>query len=437
MRARTLLTTGSVAGVAVVGSLLWLAGLALVMVPTGGGPGADDGTSGTAGLPYSGRGPYPVGVRTLPAPPSTEAPSPAAAPSTEPPLTVWYPAVAPEPDRPTPRSVYPVALEVGSGPLGTVALATYEGSAAGRAEPDRSGGPYPLVVLSPGFAVNATAYGWLAEHLASYGPVVVGVDHRERLDPGRLWRATVDRPGDVTAAIDAVEREAGEGGALDGLVDATATAVIGHSYGGYTALAAAGARIRPDELDPSCRQAAAAADPVVFQCDHLLPHLDAMVELAGVSLGSDRSWPTLGDPRVDAAVALAGDAIMFGPSGLGHVTVPVLAIGGTDDRDSPFAWGTAYAYEHVSSERRVAVGLDGARHFAFAGPCERTRAALVLVPAGFCTDPGWERTDAHGVVAHFATSFLLAELTGEEAAGEVLVGRPAMAKVTVRSMGYR
>ena len=33
------------------------------------------------------------------------------------------------------------------------------------------------------------------------------------------------------------------GGTLDGLIDAEVTAVIGHSYGGYTALAAAGAQI--------------------------------------------------------------------------------------------------------------------------------------------------------------------------------------------------
>lgn len=214
-------------------------------------------------------------------------------------------------------------------------------------------------------------------------------------------------------------------------------AVIGHSYGGYTALAAAGARIRPDELAHSCQEAAAAADPVVFQCEHLVPHRDAMAEMAGLPPGFDRAWPTLADPRVDAAVALAGDAIMFGPTGLAQITVPLLTIGGTDDRDSPFAWGTAYAYEHVSSERRVQVGLDGARHFAFVGPCERTRAVLVLVPTGFCTDPGWERTDAHRVVAHMTTSFLLTELAGDKAAREVASsGRPAIDKVTIRSMGY-
>lgn len=427
MRLRTLLSTASASGALLLGALLWVTGLALVMVPTGAGPGADgDRELGPAALPYASPGLHRVGVRVLVAPSA----------ATAPPLTVWYPAVPADPDRPVARSIYPVALEVGSGPLATLALATYEGSAAGWARPDRSSGPYPLVVLSPGFAINATAYGWLAEHLASYGLVVVGVDHQERLDPGMLWQATVSRPGDITTAIDAVERESRPGGALQGLVDVTSTAVVGHSYGGYTALAAVGAEIRPDELDRSCRQAAADDDPVVFQCDHLVPHRQEMAQLAGLP-GSDQAWPSLADPRVDAAVALAGDAIMFGPSGLAEITAPVLTIGGTDDRDSPFAWGAGYAYRHVSSERRIEVGLDGARHFAFAGPCQRTRAALVLVRAGFCTDPGWERSDAHRVIGHFAAVFLLTELTGDDGARRVLSSeQAAMAKVAVRSAGY-
>lgn len=55
--------------------------------------------------------------------------------------------------------------------------------------------PYPLIVLSPGFAMGAEAYGWLAEHLASYGFVVTAPEHQEHMDPAdQLWQAAVARP---------------------------------------------------------------------------------------------------------------------------------------------------------------------------------------------------------------------------------------------------
>ena len=38
--------------------------------------------------------------------------------------------------------------------------------------------------------------------------------------------------------------------------------------------------------------------------------------------------------------------------------VPVMAIGGTADTDSPFAWGTRFAYEHVASARKVEIALE-------------------------------------------------------------------------------
>lgn len=148
-------------------------------------------------------------------------------------------------------------------------------------------------------------------------------------------------------------------------------------------------------------------------------------------------WPDWSAPGVDAVVSMAGDAAMFGDVGLGEITVPVLAIGGTADTDSPFAWGTQLTYEHVSSARKIEVALEGAAHLVFAGDCTSVRRILRLVPLELCSDPAWDRTAAHDVVKHYATAFLLAELDDDrEARANLTPALPFDRGVRYRAEGY-
>ena len=68
-------------------------------------------------------------------------------------------------------------------PFGTVSIASSGGQAIKNAPYNLSDGPYPLIILSPGFSIGNLAYAWLAEHLASYGFVVIAPEHIEHLDP--------------------------------------------------------------------------------------------------------------------------------------------------------------------------------------------------------------------------------------------------------------
>jgi predicted dienelactone hydrolase len=290
-------------------------------------------------------------------------------------------------------------------------------------------------MLSPGFAFGAATYGWLAEHLASHGFVVLAIEHVEELDPSALWRATVERPRDIVAALDHVDGEVSSG-AWSGLVDANRVAVVGHSYGGYTALAAAGAHLDSTRLRHIC-EGARSGDPIAFQCDALVPRINDMADAAGMDPAPAGLWPSWGDARVDAAIALAGDAVMFGEAGMGEVEVPVMAIGGTADVDSPYAWGTKLAYEAASSLRKVEVGLEGAEHMVFTGPCETRRRVLTIMTEPFCSDPEWEKATAHDLVRHYATAFLLAELKDDRsAAAELAPDAVSFAGVRFAAAGY-
>jgi predicted dienelactone hydrolase len=367
------------------------------------------------GLSHARPGPHPVGLRRTA--PDGSAPA----------LTVWYPAAeVPPGGRRLTHSYALTFLDAG-----TTALATSSGLAHLGAAPDTAG-PYPLVVLSSGFAITAGSYAWLAEHLASYGMVVVAPEHEEALDPRNLWQATLNRPEVVERTRAEVAAMTRPGGDLAGLVDPDATAVVGHSYGGYAALAAGGARIDAEAFETTC--ARALDDPVAFLCDALVPHLEAV---AAGTRGPVGSGDASGAGAVDAVVSLAGDAAMFGAAGLAKIDAPLLVVGGTADHDSPFGWSSRLAYDSVSSTRKAEVALVGAGHFVFTGPCQSVRRLLTVVPNGFCFDPGWDRERARAVTQHYVAVFLLAELAGEPTSAAALSTTAAPVEdVRYRAAGY-
>lgn len=355
-------------------------------------------------LSYASRGSYLVGMSNL----ETDGRA----------ITVWYPAS----DRSNNEATFSYRYELKVGePLGTVSLATDEGQAIRDAAYDLSADPYPLVILSPGFSFGASTYAWLAEHLASYGFVVIAPEHQEHLDPANeLWRSAIERPQDVLSVLAYVDEQTIAGGVFDGLINAERVAVIGHSYGGYTSLAAAGAQINTPEFKSHCEEASASNHPAAWLCDELLSHLDDMADLARLESTPDGLWPAWADPRIAAIVPMAGDAFFFGHEGLAQINVPVMAIGGTKDNDAPYEWGTHPAYEYASSPRKVLISLTDAEHMIFTNPCEKIPFYLKLFSREFCSDTDWDRGYAHELVSHFTTAFLLTELKQDSAASDAL-----------------
>lgn len=375
-------------------------------------------TLNAASVPYAQPGPHPVGIRDLTIPGATSLPA-----------SVWYPAATGDGERVT--YPYTVGLLSGTNP---VTLATYPGEARRGAPANGTDGPYPLVVLSPGFALGPGAYGWLAERLASRGFLVVAPDHQEALDPSKLWQSTVDRPRDLKAVIDHMTTG---GDAASALVDTDRVAVAGHSYGGYAAQAIGGARMDTESFRAACADARRAEDAGVFMCDALEPHVSDMADRAGLKAVPEGLWPDWSDDRVDAVVSMAGDAVMFGATGLRSLNVAVAALGGTADRDTPYAAGARLTYDHAASPRAIEIGLVGAEHFAFTGPCASVRRVVTMVPFGFCDEPIWNRASARDVTAHHVTAFLGAELAGDAAAATSLANHPnAEGNVSYQVRGY-
>ncbi|MEV7616540.1 alpha/beta hydrolase [Streptomyces sp. NPDC089799] len=133
------------------------------------------------------------------------------------------------------------------------------------AEPRRGAGPYPLVVLSPGFTLPRSSLTGLAEELASRGYVVASVDHAYEADaavfPGgrvlpctacgqvfpdrSLGRVSEGRAKDVAFLLDRLTgpRPAWRHARL---IDGRRVGMAGHSIGGASAAAAMAADPRVD-----------------------------------------------------------------------------------------------------------------------------------------------------------------------------------------------
>jgi predicted dienelactone hydrolase len=375
--------------------------------------------------PYALHGPYWVGTQDRVIDPDSAEPLE---------VTIWYPALNPE--GLTEEVTYPATLkfDVPDGTNGIV-----YGHALKDAALDMTGGPYPLVVFSPGFGAARTNYAHLTEHLASYGFVVIAPDHHEFFDPtwADIPKSTISRPQDVLKVIAFADVLAAAGGSMEGLINMDLIAVSGHSYGGYTALAAAAARFDIQGFNARCDAARAASDPNAWLCDTLVPFEDEMVSLAGLDSMPDGLWPAWADPRVDAIIPLAGDSYIFDQAGLAEITIPVMAMGGTLDTSTPYEWGADPTYEYISSDTKALVTFVNAEHMIFGSTCTDIPWAVELGVSFFCSDPVWDMQRTQDITHHLATAFLLDVLNGDAEAHTALAPAAVdFAGVTYQAEGY-
>ena len=349
-------------------------------------------------LSYAIRGPYPVGTMALVL--TTE--------ERDIPIHVWYPALNPNGVEESTEYIlqYP-----------DFAFPPIAGRAIQDAEPDVGNAPYPLVLFSHGLFEHRLSAVYLTEHLASYGFVVLSAEHAD--NPGTqgvapMFASFISRPLDITRQIDFAERVSAIGGELENMVDNEHIGVIGHSFGGWTALAAGGAQLDFAGFRRLC-EVSPEFDPLRI-CHEVLGRLEDMASLAGLDTVPEGLWPSAGDPRVDTVVPLAPSGRFFGPAGSKSMRLPMLLMVGSGDRWSIPEANAYPVYEYVGSEQKAMIVFEGADHDVFHFSCDR---APQLTSWG-CSDPVWDMDRAHDLINHFTTAFLLATLKDDAAAAAAL-----------------
>lgn len=116
-------------------------------------------------------------------------------------------------------------------------------------------GPWPMILFSHGAGGSREGYEYLGKHWASHGYFTVHLQHKGSDEA--VWkgkenplegirqcamdiRNAIDRPMDVSFAIDVMEKLNREDSPFKGKIDMERIGAAGHSFGAYTTLAVAG-----------------------------------------------------------------------------------------------------------------------------------------------------------------------------------------------------
>ncbi|KAI9133836.1 alpha/beta hydrolase [Acaryochloris sp. CCMEE 5410] len=223
--------------------------------------------------------------------------------------------------------------------------------------------PKPIVVISHGLNSNRDSYGYLAEHLASYGFVVVMPEHigsntnqLQALMLGRVKEVTqptefLDRPLDVQFVLDELERLSTSDPMLQGQLNLDQVGVIGQSFGGYTALALAGATINFEQLQQDCgsRLKDTINISLILQCQVIkLPQ--RRYELA--------------DPRIKGSIAINPVTSSVLGETLSQIQTPVMFVSGSADKVSPSLLEQATPFTWLTVTDKYFVLMQGGTHFS-------------------------------------------------------------------------
>lgn len=303
-------------------------------------------------------------------------------------VTVWYPAEA---------DAHEVSLDIGppGKPLFVVGSAAPDAAFVDESR-------RPVILFSHGFGGTARMMAWFTLPLVRAGYIVIAVDHpgnngMDKMTAGgaiMFW----DRPGDLAAALNAVKADPVIGPHLD----LGRLGVAGFSAGGFTAIAATGARVQSARLMKFC-----GANPDDGICrpqkEFPLSTEQMLAALKAPDLAAEAAHD--GDDHavhgVRAAFAIAPAIVQaFDPAGLKADETPIAIILGDADPVAPPATNGLVAARNLPhAELKV---LPGVGHYDFLATCTPAGIAVVPVCAGLPPQDPSHRAAIDMALAFFA-----------------------------------
>ena len=229
--------------------------------------------------------------------------------------------------------------------------------------PNTNSASLPAIVIYPGLSSTREPLLYLAEHLASYGFAVVltvsptsSADQLDKLIIGAASEIAppesfIDRPNDITAVLNFVEKSPKVDNPNIGNINWKNVGIVGHSFGGYAALAlVSDAQIQFADLAEVCQGKYKWNVSLLLQC---------------VALELPKQTYKLGDPRITAAIAVNPvTSHVLGKNALSKITVPIAIVGSSDDTVAPVVSEQIIPFTWLTTASRYLVLLNGAGHTA-------------------------------------------------------------------------
>jgi predicted dienelactone hydrolase len=217
----------------------------------------------------------------------------------------------------------------------------------------------PLIVISHGLGGDLTTFSYLAKHLASHGFAVAVPEHpgSSAKQIGALLNGLesnvtppeelINRPLDVKFLLDRLTERFGR------QIDVNHVGIIGQSFGGYTALALAGAEINWKLLRNDC------------------PNIDSswnlswLIQCLALQIPLVVKEQELKDERITAAIAINPlVSSIFGQESLSKIDIPLMLISGSSDPITPSLPEQITPFTWLTTPEKYLVLLKGGTHFS-------------------------------------------------------------------------
>ena len=266
----------------------------------------------------------------------------------------------------------------------------------------------PVLAFSHGDTAISYQSIFLTEYLASRGWVIVAPNHRGNTlfepEEHRIALA-LRRPIDIRDTVDWLfDSLSATGGDLNGCVDPDdGYAISGHSFGGYTTLATAGAVVDLAEAMVYCKT------QNEWMCSSVSDWIAQGHEAQRIDLSDERVWAAM-------PMAHAGHEVLH--SGLDQIDIPMLVLGGGQDPGTTMEHQIQPTYDAlIHAEPRYLGEIERAGHFAFSDAC--------TLLSGFvgdeCTDTYIDPDEGHQIIRTWASAFFQ-HVRGREDVDDYLPG---------------
>ncbi|MGK7881534.1 MAG: alpha/beta hydrolase [Crocosphaera sp.] len=217
----------------------------------------------------------------------------------------------------------------------------------------------PLVIMSHGFASDRRFLRYLAKHLTSYGITVVSVEHPGSDIQALIKTATginsskilpseefIDRPQDISFVLNQLTLLNQKNSKFKGKLNTKKVSMIGHSFGGYTALALGGASLDLKTLRTFCQDNSPLRRSPA----------DWLKCAAGKLPYPQRNFK---DNRIKQIIVfnpIIGE--LFGKN-LSQIKVPTLMLSGSDDGITPTISHQLKPFQQLSTEKYIIMAMGG------------------------------------------------------------------------------
>ncbi|QHT65539.1 dienelactone hydrolase [Rhodocytophaga rosea] len=309
-------------------------------------------------------------------------------------VEIWYPATLP--GAATKLVSYESVLGRSNDPKRPIIPFNFTGRAVRDAAPNTKDGTFPLVIVSHGYPGSRYLLTYLTENLASKGYVVAAIDHTESTyqDLSGFQSTLLNRPKDILFVLNQLAELSKPKGKhfLSGLADASNTALIGYSMGGYGVLNVAGAGYSS-------------------QLTTFFTNMTGGSKAIEVRTSQSPEYKASMDSRIKAIVAFAPWGMERGiwdSEGLQGLKTPTFFIAGSQDDVSGYEKGVKAIYTgSVNADRYMLVYVN-ARHNVAPNPppAQTLQPGMTMDEYYHYAEPAWNERRINNINQHFVTAFL-------------------------------